>query len=153
MIANERLRTVGLSPRTIALWGPLIRAFTLAVLLAVGAYPALTLVKIARSTYVERNLSDFGGFTIQVNVLRGSFNTPSPWSRGPSPIESASMFSVRAALSHGPRDCGHHLDCTSVCGAVLALHLIFAHFQCDAERLHSPGRHLRSLCASPTAVC
>ena len=62
MISDDQLRGLGLPGRAVLLWGPLIRALSLAVLIGVGAHQLLACAAIANTTITTRDLADFGVF-------------------------------------------------------------------------------------------
>ncbi len=154
MISDERLQTLGLSKRTIALWGPLIRAFTLAVLLAVGAYPNLTLGRLVRSTYLDRNLSDFGVF--YDSAKRAASGTADPYTVKPgfSPnLNPPQVFFLLVPLSKIDRATAYVIwTAGSVAAAVLTLHLIFGQLPVQRRATTFAWAAFAILCATPTGA-
>jgi len=154
VITNERLRAFGLSQRTIALWAPLIRGLTLAVLLAIGAYPVLTLRTLVRSTYVDKNMSDFG--VIYDSGERAAAGTVNPYAVDPgfSPnLNPPHLFLLLVPLSQIDRTTAFMIwAAASVGGALLALHLIVAQVTPKPTATTFVWVALAIVCASPTGA-
>jgi len=154
VITNERLRAFGLSLRTIALWGSLIRAFTAAVLLAIGASQALTLGKIVHSTYVERDLGDFGGFYDSGRLAAtGSVNPYAVDARSSPNLNPPHVFFLLVPISKVERTTAIIIwAIASVGGAILALHLIFGQVPIQRTATTLAWAAFAVVCASPTAA-
>jgi hypothetical protein len=155
VISDEQLRALGLRERTIILWGGLIRALTVGVIIGIGAYQLLTCAAIASTTVTTRDFADFGSFYEAGRHAREG--VPNPYSRETATTRSAPnlnpppLLFAFVSLSSFPRATAFVIYVLlSVLCAVIALRIVFREVGIPLEPPTFAWTAIAMLCAAPT---